>query len=76
MIYIRITGNPRQYWYLVAFTTFLLIEKPRPPLTATHQHFNEEERAWLDISGWIVRLSISFKGPINLVDDIEQALNA
>jgi len=46
------------------------------PATTTHQRLDEEERARLGISGGIVRLSVGLEDPIDLISDIEQALDA
>jgi O-succinylhomoserine sulfhydrylase len=46
------------------------------PATTTHQRLDEEERARLGISGGMVRLSVGLEDPIDLIGDIEQALDA
>lgn len=46
------------------------------PATTTHQRLDEEERARLGISGGMVRLSVGLEDPIDLISDIEQALDA
>lgn len=46
------------------------------PATTTHQRLDEEERARLGISGGLVRLSVGLEDPIDLIGDIEQALDA
>jgi O-succinylhomoserine sulfhydrylase len=46
------------------------------PATTTHQRLDEEERARLGISGGIVRFSVGLEDPIDLISDIEQALDA
>ena len=46
------------------------------PATTTHQRIDDEERARLGISGGMVRLSVGLEDPIDLIGDIEQALDA
>ena len=46
------------------------------PATTTHQRLDEEERDRLGISGGMVRLSVGLEDPIDLISDIEQALDA
>lgn len=46
------------------------------PATTTHQRLDEEERDRLGISGGMVRLSVGLEDPIDLIGDIEQALDA
>tara|TARA_E500000331_G_scaffold73609_1_gene68526 strand:+ start:638 stop:1834 length:1197 start_codon:yes stop_codon:yes gene_type:complete len=46
------------------------------PATTTHQRLDEEERARLGISGGMLRLSVGLEDPIDLISDIEQALDA
>ena len=46
------------------------------PATTTHQRLDEEERARLGISGGMVRLSVGLEDPIDLISDIERALDA
>lgn len=46
------------------------------PATTTHQRLEEEERDRLGISGGMVRLSVGLEDPIDLISDIEQALDA
>lgn len=46
------------------------------PATTTHQSMTEEARAELDISGGILRLSVGLEDPLDLLEDIEQALTA
>lgn len=46
------------------------------PATTTHQSLSEEARAELDISDGLLRLSIGLEDPLDLIDDIEAALQA
>tara|TARA_E500000331_G_scaffold162554_1_gene157670 strand:+ start:1423 stop:1695 length:273 start_codon:yes stop_codon:yes gene_type:complete len=46
------------------------------PATTTHQRLDEEERDRLGISGGMVSLSVGLEDPIDLIGDIEQALDA
>lgn len=46
------------------------------PATTTHQRLDEEEHARLGISGGMVRLSVGLEDPIDLISDIERALDA
>lgn len=46
------------------------------PATTTHQSMSEEARAELDISGGILRLSVGLEDPLDLLEDVEQALKA
>ncbi len=46
------------------------------PATTTHQSLAEEARAELDISDGLLRLSIGLEDPLDLLEDIEQALQA
>lgn len=44
------------------------------PATTTHQRLSPEERALLGISDGVVRFSIGLEDPLDLIEDIDQAL--
>ena len=46
------------------------------PTTTTHQRMSEDERATLGIHENMVRLSVGLEDPLDLIEDIEQALQA
>ena len=46
------------------------------PATTTHQRLKEEERAALGIGGGLVRLSVGLEDPLDLAEDLTQALDA
>lgn len=46
------------------------------PATTTHQSIGEEARAELDISDGLLRLSIGLEDPLDLLEDIQVALDA
>ncbi|MEJ8473360.1 O-succinylhomoserine sulfhydrylase [Roseibium algae] len=46
------------------------------PATTTHQSLGEEARAELDISDGLLRFSVGLEDPLDLLEDIEQAMQA
>jgi O-succinylhomoserine sulfhydrylase len=44
------------------------------PATTTHQRFSAEERARLDITDDLLRLSVGLEDPADLIEDLDQAL--
>ena len=46
------------------------------PATTTHQRLKEEERARLGIGEGLVRLSVGLEDPLDLAEDLTQALDA
>ena len=46
------------------------------PATTTHQRLKEEERAALGIGDGLVRLSVGLEDPLDLAEDLTQALDA
>ncbi len=46
------------------------------PATTTHQRLKEEERAVLGIGEGLVRLSVGLEDPLDLAEDLTQALDA
>jgi O-succinylhomoserine sulfhydrylase len=46
------------------------------PATTTHLRIGPEERAKLGITDGIIRLSVGLEDPLDLIDDLEQALRA
>jgi O-succinylhomoserine sulfhydrylase len=45
------------------------------PATTTHQRLKEEERAALGIRDSLVRLSVGLEDPLDLIEDLVQALD-
>jgi len=45
------------------------------PATTTHQRLSDEERADLDIGEGLLRLSVGLEDPLDLIEDLTNALD-